>query len=302
MAWSYFGWEGIGVEVPEAWELAKVTGTREKGSFSLDDGEQVRLELKWEKPRRLPPVEQVVRRYTNFLRRQSRKRKLSLDIDESVNFELPSAEQSAFSWKVGKDLKGGSSAFSLASACRECGRVSLMHVMGKKGDPPRAVARQVFASFQDHSPTEEERWRIFGLDFTLPTTFRLEGSSFRAGCSRLSFAEGHKELEVARVALGETTLRRQKFPDWLWEFYRKKLRRFLWYHERASFKGHLGIRFWGEEMKRRTLIRAFQKVDYLSGWAWYCERSDKILTLWLTGRPDDEGELAGQLAGKIRCH
>ncbi len=280
-----------------------MTGEEKKGYLSLDDGSQLRLELKWETPRRSPRVERVVQRYLDFLRRRARKNKVPVEIDEDLKLGPGREGRSYFSWKLGSGKKEkSSSACSLASVCSECKRVTLLHVLSKGDSRPRGTAERIFASFADHGEGGEEHWSVFGLDFVVPRRFSLATSSLRAGCCRLSFMDRDEELDVARVSVGGAILRQEKFPDWLKGFFGKKLSKHLWDYQRLEFRGHRGLRFWGEEAPVRGVRRFFQKPTYLEGWAWYCQDTDKILTLRLVGREDDEGELARELAGKMTCH
>jgi hypothetical protein len=293
----------MGMELPSSWEPARMTGDEQKGYLSLDDGSQLRLELKWETPRRSPRVERVVQRYLNFLRRRARKNKVSVESDEDLKLGPAREGRSYFAWKLGSGKKGGaSSACSLASVCSECKRVTLVHVLGRGDSRPRGAAERVFASFADHGEGGEEHWSVFGLDFVVPRRFSLTTSSFRAGACRLTFMDRDEVLDVARVAVGGTILRKEKFPDWLKGFFGKKLSQHLWDYQRTEFRGHLGLRFWGEEAPARGLGRFLKKPTYLEGWAWYCQDTDKILALRLVRGEDDEGDLARRLAGKMTCH
>lgn len=291
------------MELPSSWELARVTGDEKKGALSLDDGDQVRLELKWDSPRSSPRVEQVVGRYLKFLRRRARKKKISVDVDEDAKLAPALQGRRYFCWKVGEGEKDqAGSACSLANVCSQCKRVTLLQVLGKGGSRPRAIAEQVFTSFADHPEGDQQHWSVFGLDFMLPDYLRLIETAFRVGCCRLTFMRSNEVLDLARVSVGGSILRKQKFPDWLKEFYGKKLSQHLCDYERSEFRGHRAVRFWGEEAPARGLGRFFKKPTYLQGWAWYCQDTDKILTLRLVRGKDDEGELAKKLAEKITCH
>ena len=60
--WKKLGWQGLELEVPEPWDLSAHSGSYRKGYLRLDDGERIRLEVRWEHQRRRVDIGDVVAR------------------------------------------------------------------------------------------------------------------------------------------------------------------------------------------------------------------------------------------------
>ena len=86
MEWTVFGWAGIQLEIPTAWELSGLSGDQKTGYLRLDDGEMPRLELKWAHTRRKKPdLHATLDEYFKLIRK-TYKKGTELSFRRNVNF------------------------------------------------------------------------------------------------------------------------------------------------------------------------------------------------------------------------
>ena len=293
---AFLGWHGWGLEHPSAWELNRVKGNRSTGYLALDDGDQVRLEVSWRPVKSRITVEAIADRQVKMLETAARRRKIDLEMKRRRRIgRVKGFEYEAFTWRA--DV----SACELVGRCKACSRVVLVRVVGDPDRPPTDEARRVFSSLACYCAGDVERWGTFGLDVKVPTRFDLEHSSLRAGLCELTFTDRRVELHVGRAALGRVMLEKQKMTAWYETTARTLLKPFdvTWVEE--PFRGHIGHAGTGELRANRRLLGFFRADRAFSVHCFYCDVSDKILTVSAEG-PGDVRDVVETVREGLVCH
>lgn len=294
--WTHFGWQGIQFDIPADWNLAVVNGDYDSGYLRLDDDEMVRLELKWEGRRNRLPIKKVVGNYLASMEKRAKKQKLPFEVKRDLKFAtLPNHEYECMSWV--SDF----SAMSVASRCKDCNRVVLARVLYRKGDGGRAVARRVFSTLQDHPQDDLLIWQFFDFRFASPEGFPLDRTTLKTGSIEMYFYDRRDEVEVCRASLAEVLLKRNRFRDWFYEYYRKRLKGFVYEIKKEPYRDHKGLICTGRTSIRKSLFSGLQRRRYLHCRAWHCPETDKLYIFRLVST-DEEDERFDKLCAHIVCH
>jgi len=288
------GWRGLALEVPTLWEPQSLSGTRQKGTLQLDDGQAIRLRCTWETLRRPPDLMAEADVYLEKLEKTARKKRIDFSAKRDIRLPLPEDRvATCFSWREQTVV------YAMLTYCQECRRFSRVYVFGRPGQSVEREARSIFSRFRCHGEDGREYWSIFGLRSVLPKGWELSKSELKAGQVSLHFARKNEELAVARVALAESILRRKTFRRWAEEYYGKQLRPYYWEGRRSEYRGHIALEMEGRERVRGLLARLFRRPRQLRARVWFCEELDKIYTIWYVGEKETEFE---GLAANLACH
>ena len=276
--------------------MRRYDGDARKGSFILDDGEALRLQVSWEHVRKRVPVERLVERLLAKLGKRNRRGKAEIEIRRNVpDVTVPGREGECF------ELVGGSSTYVMLSRCKRCDRVVVMQVTFLPGEDGEPVVRELFRSVTDHPVRGWVRWAVFGLDFSVPERFELHFADLQAGKISLGMVHGDLELKAVRVSLAELLTRDKGLDGWFREAFRKELKRFRPEVESLDFKGHPAMEYRdGPGLVRQWRPRLRRRQGLLCR-VWHCEASDKLYVAQLKGPllVRDEFE---KFAGSFRCH
>jgi len=305
-----FGWQGIAFEVPEDWNLGKVTGDAGTGYLRLDDLEIVRVEVEWRPSKgRLPTgvlaISRIVDRYVDRLKGKAKKAGHTLHVQRDVHFleegALPDKDYETFTWNA--DYR----AVNLAWRCKTCGRIGLVRVFSRSNENVSNAARRLMRSLCDHAEEGKQLWALYGLICRLPEDVRLEEHFLRSGHIRLSFKRGKEELHVERI--GPATLILEdvgQLQGWFERFFKKALKDYDCVVADGEILGHRGFRIEGspqsrlKRMFKPTLSRVRRSV-YLKGCVWYCEDANRIFVARATSK-DRNSTVAEEIAGEVVCH
>lgn len=294
-AWTQFGWQGIAFEQPADWNISVVEGDHRTGYVRLDDDAMVRMEIRWEKPRRPADVTTIVQRYLDKLERAARKAGQELSVRRHLKLvELDGKDCEYLS------TEGEVHALALASRCHACQRLVLARVLFRKGEKIRAVAQRIFSTFDDHPRDGKSAWGLYGLRFAVPETFRLAKSSLKTGYLELLFHHGREELVVIRYSMADVLLKGLPLAEWFKRTYEKKLAQFRCDVRAESENGHDRLRCLGPA-RRRGLLSALRRKRFLHCLAWRCRDADKIFIFRLVSSREQDERL-DQFSRLVVCH
>ena len=310
--WVDFGWQGVRLRVPADWSLGKVDGNYKNGYVRLDDASIVRLEVEWrESPpasRRRLPIEDLVTKYLSRLEKKAEKSSLEFTVQRQARFLkdkrwLEGEEYETFTWEA--DYR----ALNLARACKHCGRILLLRVLGPPDEALEGVAEQIFRSLKDHPTDGTVFWCVYGLEFRVPEEFSLSEHQLRSGNIQLTFESGNHVCRVQRLSLANQLLKGTDLTSWHAGFFRKQLRDLSYDTSESQEGGHEGLRVEGQPRSRwRQLLRPIPFLNprprqYLAGRVWHCETTNKICVVdHLYKKKDERGDLCDVLTRRYVCH
>ncbi|HPD15202.1 MAG TPA: hypothetical protein PLE19_09640 [Planctomycetota bacterium] len=295
--WSRLAWHGIAFDVPDDWCPGSVEGDYANGYLRVEDEASVRLELRWETPRRgAPSASDLVDSYLKQTRKKLPRGAPEPRVDRGRAIrELAGLDHEAFTWR------GGFRAHSVLLVAPGAARVVHARVFFEEGNEEKALARRIFGSLRVGPHDGLEEWSVFGLSFRMPQEWRLEHSSLRTGCLQLVFQAGGDQLEVARQSLAEFTLRKAALAQWLEGFFAKAWSTYRLSSEPAEYRGHPAARCTGVQSLRARPLAALRRRRHATALAWHCPQADKLFALRCDSTTPDDPRVAA-CAATIVCH
>lgn len=253
----------------------------------LDDGEDIRVRLRWERKKRGEvSLEAILRQYDRKLARTGKAR-----IDPLREGFLPKR------FRADKNLAAfrrtePAPAHGLAWHCQTCGAVAVAEVM----TPDRRLAHEVLASLADHREDGQRLWSVYGFAFLAPSAYNLVRPALAPGCLAYEFRGPRRAwLKVDRWALASEWLRKVPLDAWPRELFGVlRLNAAGLEQEQTGLRGHAAWRF-----ARPAGWRRLSRQPRIDGLVWACPEQDKVYAVIAGGGPED---LAEGVAASIGCH
>jgi hypothetical protein len=279
--WVDFGWQGVGLRVPQEWNLGKVEGTYKSGYARLDDATMVRAEIEWREEGKGLSLDKLVGRYLDNLEKKANKANLDFSVKRRARVLndkrfLEGSEYETFVWEA--DYR----AYNLARQCPDCGRIVLLRLLTRLDEKYDPDLEGVFASLQDHPLGNDLFWSVYGLRFCSPVDFSLREHQLKSGHIQLVFEKGREELKIHRLSMAQMLLKQAPIEAWYEHFFKKSLRDFK-FEVAAMAVGDLpGVQAVGRPRSRwRQILRPLPLVNprprrYIVARAWHSEKTNKI--------------------------
>lgn len=191
------------MEVPEAWDLGAVSGSRESGYALFSAPNTTQLHIRWEKRRRDVNPSRQAEAYLSTLKRDAKRRRIAFEGDVAVD-----AGAATYKWSAERHAVG-------AVFWREaCNRVFFVEVSGPKGAQTQSVMRAALESFRSGEPGAPELWCVLGLRIRLPFPSKLHKQSFLTGMTQLHWTSSRTMLSAGRSAFGADLVRKHGLEGW----------------------------------------------------------------------------------------
>ena len=288
-----FGWHGLEFEVPESWELARYDGGYDGGYASLDDGVDMRLQVRWNRVRNRPKLlEGALKRYERSLKKAS---KGTFRFEGGDAVFVPERQREwrdvcAFRWEAETAAEG------LAWYSSGTGRLIMVEVLFGGRSVDKALARRVLESARDHRDDGLRLWAVYGFTFLAPAHYNLDRPDLTLRRLRFEFSEGsHAWLRVERWAMASRWLETASLEQWPRELV-KLLRgtpRGTLEQDEVQVGEHRACRF--TQAVGRVRLGGRQRVW---GLVWACPEEDKVFVVMAGGGTED---LAEEVAATIVC-
>lgn len=181
MEWKRFGYNGIALEIPSAWDPTRCLGDSRRGLLALDDGAAPQLIVEWGSSARLELSaweEKLLKKHGHLPGRA--RHILAPDCHLLL---LPVGDR-----QVGLIL----------ALQRQFDRFVCLRLLNPPADAT-AFCRRLAAPLAEAS--DHEQWRFFAVAFDLPRGFILQDAYLGAGHCRLFFARQGRRLAIWDFAL-----------------------------------------------------------------------------------------------------
>ena len=278
-----FGWQGIGVDVPVEWELHRHSGDEKAGYAALDDGEEMRLQVRWTQAGRGgAAVTKTVARYGKSLSKACRGHIEFESYDASyVPKKLRQGRKmEAFRWETDRV------AYGLAWHCAASGRVVLMEVLFEGNAKDRRGAHRILRSAMKGGQDEGRLWSVYGFAFQTPASYNLERPDLAPGRLRFLFRESRRSwLRVERWAVASQWRGKATLEQWPGELLKVMgaTPRGEMALAQTQVGGHVACRF-GQAVGRKGWARR----ERIEGVVWVCAEEDKVLAVLCAGAEDED--------------
>jgi hypothetical protein len=281
-----FGWQGIGLEVPEDWIFSVESGGQQQGFVRLVSNSSS-FELKWEKMEKKKKfsIESVMDNLIKKLQKADKNLKL-LNKSSSKVFG-----HKAFYFHFESKYKGYGSAWY----CEKGEKVFLgLFSFKPECKEARLTFNRCLTSLKCHVKNEWNTWALLGFSFRVPSKFELKERKFLVGHTTLvlSKEESHPFCTEKREALFQYwSPANVKFEGtyndpkkWFEEFYEKELKkRYEGKIEKGKYKS-LKINGHPAKTLRSTMKMGLvgQAISKNSTHMWYCPETNRIYALTLS--------------------
>ncbi len=290
-----FGWHGIEIRVPASWELSRFSGDYNAGYAALDDGVQVRLQMRWARAgrgiRSGTQLDRALLRYQRSLAKASRSALVfQLDAADSVqDWAATGREAVVFRWEDDQ------TAYGMAWHCRECRRTAIVEALFPKGHDEKIVAQRILKSAVDHRSDGLSLWAAYGFEFLAPAAYRLQESELVAGRQCFVLREARCSwLRVERWALAAQWMAKTSLDQWPGELL-KLMRLSSRIPPGLSDREIRGHPARGFTLEVRRGIGRRTRVE---GVVWVCPDDDKVFAVTAGGGPAGRAE---QVAATVAC-
>lgn len=269
--WALFGWQGITLDVPLDWEIRRFHGTRSKGYARLEDGDDVRLEMRWDKSKgRGPSFTDLTDRHISGMMKKDK-----VDVERHTGLAKPEGKE-VETYTVRPPETSLPPSYQMISRCPECSRIVMIRIPYQRGENIKAIVRRIFSSLQDHSYDGADVWSVYGLRFAVPDTVELDDALLYPGSIEFSFLKGHDRIELGRLAFGSVILERQTLEEWFEVFSKKRFKRMTYEARPQEIRGHQGLIAHGRLKRFGAMLLRFARRQRFLCDLWHCPVSDKL--------------------------
>jgi hypothetical protein len=312
------GWQGLLVNVPDAWDLTGFSGDDQTGYVRIDDGEEMAVEVKWATeplPRKKnevvkkPDVEVRRESYFRLLKKSAKKKKLDVSTKETDAPKVvlrPERTATGFTWVADRKALG------TVWHCDICRRTVIAQVLGSPSGKGAfgTTAEAVLGSLRCHGDDPLwKTWALYDLQTQVPSDYRLESQELMNVYLRLTFAQKTARLTVEQWSLANVARKSSYLDVWVASNTKSPELNGARYvvtegkiveHDSIKMTGGLGF---GLPMLQATrdVMRFRWPATRFTGVAWECEPSNKLFTISHL-RAAKQPALADSVAERTHCH
>jgi len=285
--WKKLGWQGLELSVPDTWDLSAHSGNYRKGYLRLDDGERIRLEVRWEHQKRQVDIGDVVERSLKNAAKEISRKGIEFRSKRHLKTSGGEKREECFRWT------GDIQAINLVRQCESCGRVVFVRVLGEVGarEGLLPTAKRVFRELTDHPEADWVLWRALGLNARVRKEYQLSRNRLLAGRIYLCFRGAPGTLEIERTALADRELRGRSMEEWTAARLKHPERYTIVVQD--TVQGH---QLWAAQRTKRSRWSARHGPQTLV--TWHCEVTNRLFAVVLS-----RGEVADlSRRARICCH
>lgn len=294
------GWQGITLKVPADWSLVGVSGDDKKGYFRVDGPIAAALEVRWSSAAGKPPdLMAKGREFMSTLEKSCKKGRVKFS--SKIKPEEKVANSVVFQWKADRAGQGR------LTYCPECDRVLIAQVISSKDENVSSQAPAILGSMKDHRDDGWVDWALYGLEFAVPASYRIEKQQLMSGYLSLAFKSRAKTLVVERWGLAGTLLGEMELEQWYRKDVTPDVKGYKLGYQDWERGGHPGLKITGRrggiKMMAKAIVHAFTLHPHpglYTGYAWHCEESNRLFSVRATHTPGDD--VAERVMGLIECH
>lgn len=292
-------WQGIALNVPADWSLVGVSGDDKKGYFRVDGPVAAAVEVRWSSAMGKPPdLEAKGREFLATIERSSKKNRVPYS--GKIKSEKH-GESVGFNWRGDRIAQGR------LTYCASCDRVIIAQVIWSRDEDVSHLSPVILGSLTDHREDGWRDWGLYGLEFAIPSGYKVDKHQLMSGYLSLSFRRGARLIAVQRWGLVNALLAGGSVEEWYRKDVLPDIRGYKVAIEQSEVAGHGGLAIRGRRGGVKQAVRAMaysftlhQYPTVLTGSAWQCEESNRLFSVWATHA---EGEdIAEKVRQTIACH
>ncbi|NOX32255.1 MAG: hypothetical protein GXP56_00750 [Deltaproteobacteria bacterium] len=180
-------WNGISFKIPLAWEIDSLDACH----MLIGEDGQPRVEFKWTEAPRKFTLEKYLKKFISQSQRMLDIKIHELSWPKSFSHPVKNFEFFFFSWE-----SLSSSGYGTLIFCTQCKRLTMIRFFADSKILSDSLPGLILTSFTDHPVTDHAHWQMFGMNFSVPWSFKLVDYSFKPGCYIVNFKHDRTTLKI----------------------------------------------------------------------------------------------------------
>lgn len=298
-------WQGLRLQVPGDWFMVAESGGVERGSLRLADSKMLRLDIKWEKAKKVSlPLSM-----DGLIKTLGRKVKGFRPLERGAG--KVSTHKCFYAHYISAENEG----YIYIWFCDGSKRVFILNLMLKPEEvwDFKLKMRKVMESFECHIAEEWVPWSFQGISFQTPISYVLTSRSFKVGLTHIGFTYKDSKILIDYQGFANILLT-EKYKD-LKDFLKKDYYKNL----RKMFKG-IKPKSIGKSTisEHEALLIVFEKkissfprklMLIVTSRLWTCEEKNRVYALTFsrlkTGKEEADRkfeEIEEKTLSTFKCH
>lgn len=293
-------WQGVGVHVPQRWDIGRTSGDDRRGGFRIDNEYRTVIHVKWWRVRRQMTADAILREQAPLFRDDQRD-----GLREARNIVLPamSGTVRAYESSAGETKREDLREAAVLWRDSDGRRVVLWRfLLQQEGPDPQTLQRMV-DGLRLPAPGEPRQWALLEFRFQSPPGWQLRESSIAAGVCWFRLGRGRSRLTFRRFSAPDVARADSGASDALERFARRVYAGE--FHDRAyvvdtpNLAGRRCALGMTSHRRRGALawdglLPTFRRSPHRIELAW--DRAmNKVFAIELTGKGLDDGALLNLL-------
>jgi hypothetical protein len=205
--YKLLAWEGVGLYVPQRWEIGRHEGDHKRGLFRVDDESRVVIQARWWTADRPVPIDDLVRRHVGMVHGKQAGQPPRFTRMDGLGL-MPVSDERAVAFEA--DVKN-----ERTSADREIlvvwqkpsvRRVLLLRFLLERGQPDAGCIRAMLAGLRLQGLTESRDFAALDFAVCCPPDYVLDKDFLKAGICYLEFRQGRRHLALRRFSAANAVM------------------------------------------------------------------------------------------------
>ena len=205
--YKLLAWEGVGLYVPQRWEIGRHEGDHRRGLFRVDDETRVVIQARWWTAERPVPIDDLVRRHAGTV--QGRKPGPPPRFKRMEGLGLTPLEDEravAFEADIDSERTTADREVLVVWQKRSAGRVLLLRFLIERGQPAKGCIRAMLSGLRMQGATEERDFAALDFAVRCPPGYVLARGLLKAGVCYLEFRKGRSCLALRRFSAANAVM------------------------------------------------------------------------------------------------
>lgn len=198
-------WEGVGLYVPQRWEIGRHEGDHRQGLFRVDDESRVVIQARWWTATGPIPIDELVRQHARTIHgRQSGPPPRFTPVEGLGLAAAPGDRAVAFESDGGPARAGREILVILQKI--SLSRVLMLRFLIEQDQPDRSRIRAMLSGLRLQGADAERDWAVLDFAVQVRPGYRLNQAVIKAGVCYLDFYSGRRHIALRRFSAADAVM------------------------------------------------------------------------------------------------